>query len=150
MFRTKRIYSLGVKILARLFKFGIVGGSGVLVNAGLLYLFTERLGLQYRVSSIIAIECAIVNNFAWNFRWTWADRRADAATPATRQFLKFNLGSGLVALAVNWGLLVFLTEKAGLHYQASNLIGILCGVAANFLLTHLWTFAAPARAENRA
>ncbi|MBW8890100.1 MAG: GtrA family protein [Fibrobacteres bacterium] len=140
-----------MKIFARIFKFGIVGGTGVLVNAGLLYLFTECLGLRYRISSIIAIECAIVNNFTWNFRWTWADRRADGATPVTLLFLKFNLGSGLVALAVNWGLLVFLTEKAGLYYQAANLIGILCGVAANFLLTHLWTFAAPAaRAETRA
>ena len=43
----------------RFVKFGIVGGSGVLVNMGLLWLFTEVVGLFYIISSVLAIAFAM-------------------------------------------------------------------------------------------
>ena len=55
----------------RFVKFGIVGGSGFLVNMGFLWLFTEVVGLFYIISSILAIAIAMVNNFIWNYSLTW-------------------------------------------------------------------------------
>jgi dolichol-phosphate mannosyltransferase len=126
--------------IARLAKFGIVGGSGVVVNVGILALCKEQLGIDYRIASLIAIECAIVNNFIWNFRWTWQERRGAGLGSGIAMFTRFNISSGLTALAVNWGLLVLLTEAFGLHYSISNLIGIAMGTVANFLFSHFWAF----------
>jgi len=126
--------------LLRCVKFGVVGGSGVFVNAGLLYAFTEWAHFDYRVASIVAIELSILTNFLWNHRWTWRDRPLATRGALLLRLGKFNLSTGLVAFVVNWGILVVLTEHAGLHYQVANLIGIAFGAVANFTISHFWTF----------
>ncbi|MFP4416307.1 MAG: GtrA family protein [Fibrobacterota bacterium] len=129
-------------------KFGLVGGSGVFVNAGVLYMLTDIAGLDYRLSGIIAIEIAIINNFLWNYNWTWSERRHTSFSGAIGAFARFNVSSGLTALIVNWGFLVLLTELAGIHYQISNLIGIAFGTIVNFLVSHFWAFAATAEGRS--
>jgi dolichol-phosphate mannosyltransferase len=126
--------------ILRFTKFGIVGGSGVIVNVGLLHLFTAFFKIDYKISSIIAIECAIINNFLFNYFWTWNDRRTYKKRSFFYRLFKFHLSSGFTALIVNWGLLVFLTEVWHIYYHISNLIGIGCGSFVNFLLGHFWVF----------
>ena len=99
------------------------------------------LHIDYRIASLIAIECAIINNFFWNLRWTFKERTAQKHTPLLLVFLKFNLSSGLVALTVNWTLLILGAELLHLPVLLANLIGIALGTAANFLISHFWTFA---------
>jgi dolichol-phosphate mannosyltransferase len=130
--------------VARFFKFCVVGGSGVLVNAGLFRLLIRGAGLDYRLSAIAAIETAIVNNFLWNYLWTFRDRRASRVRDMLVMFARFNLSSGLTAMAVNWGLLVFLKEVFGVYEEVANLAGIAAGTLANFLASHFWAFAATA------
>jgi putative flippase GtrA len=124
----------------RFVKFGIVGGSGVVVNVGLLHAFTAYARMDYRIASIIAIECAVINNFLWNYFWTWKDRQAGSRRSLVYMLFKFHLSSGLTALIVNWGLLVLLTETFHFFYHVSNLIGIGCGAVVNFVLGHYWVF----------
>lgn len=128
----------------RFVKFCLVGASGVVVNAGLLRLLVRYAGVDYRLASLIAIAFAITNNFAWNAAWTFRDRSRVPRADLARMFLKFNLTSGLTALVVNWGLLVLLTEVAGLNLEAANLVGIAAGTTTNLLLSRGWTFRPPA------
>lgn len=132
----------------RFVKFGAVGGSGVAVNVGLLHVFTSLAGLDYRIASLAAIECAVVNNFLWNYFWTWRDRKAESKRSFVYMLLKFHLSSGFTALSVNWGLLLLLTGvlhvdyhiKGVPNYHVSNLIGIALGTGVNFVLGHFWVF----------
>ncbi len=121
----------------RILKFGLVGLSGVLVNMGVLYFLTEELSVYYLVSSVIAIECSIVSNFALNNLWTWRDREAGRLF---HRAIRYHVAAGLTAFLVNWLLLLLLTEVAGINYLVSNAIGIGCGIVSNFLLNDLWTF----------
>ena len=50
----------------RVFKFGIVGISGIMVNLGILYLMVEFFAMNKDLASPIAIEFSILNNFIWN------------------------------------------------------------------------------------
>lgn len=129
-----------IRGMRRFAKFGAVGASGVVVNAGLLFLFTERIGLDYRIASLIAIESAICSNFLLNNYWTWKDRKTTRASEVLVRFFRFNLSSGLVALVINWGLLIVLTEFAGISYHIANLFGIALGTLANFGASHFWAF----------
>ena len=52
--------------IARLFKFILVGATGIIINEGLLYVLTEYAGLFYLIISVIAVQAAILNNFVWN------------------------------------------------------------------------------------
>ncbi len=121
----------------RVLKFAVVGGSGVLVNMGVLYLLTHYARIHYMVSSVFAIEFSILTNFLLNNYWTWRDRMGKSFF---RKFLQYHISVGVSAVLANWLLLVFLTEVAGIYYLISNLIGIGVGMLFNFVLNDLWTF----------
>jgi dolichol-phosphate mannosyltransferase len=112
--------------------FGLVGLSGLFVNMGLLVILTVYGGLYYLLSSVIAIEVSILNNFLWN------DRLALGGSPEYRKrpFLKrlgyFHAGIAGGA-AINWLVLLLLTQFGGIHYLISNLAGILAGFIWNRL-----------------
>jgi len=121
----------------RIIKFSIVGGSGVLVNMGVLYLLTEYLHFLYWISSIFAIEISIIFNFLLNNIWTWRDRKKKSFTS---RIIQYHISVGMTAIIANWLMLILLTEMFGLYYMISNLIGIVIGTIANYIVNDLWTF----------
>lgn len=121
----------------RIIKFALVGGIGVLVNMGILYLLTTYFNVYYVISSLIAIEVSIISNFLLNNFWTWKDRNKKSFM---MRFLQYHLSVALAAFLLNWLLLIFLTEVFGVYYLLSNLIGICIGMIFNFILNDLWTF----------
>jgi len=123
----------------RFIKFCLVGSSGVLVNMGLLWLFTEHVGLFYLVSAAIAIETSIINNFILNDIWTFRDRRAPGMAARLVRLLKFNLVSA-VGIGINVGVLWTCTEVLGIYYLLSNLCGIAAAMLWNFIINLSWTW----------
>lgn len=135
----QQLQVLGRRII-RLLKFGTVGLSGVVVNSGLLYIGTDAVKLDYRISAVIAIEFSIINNYLWNTLWTWADKKALEHIFLLKRFLKFQLSAIITAFLINYGILICLTELFHVHYQISNVTGIALGSIMNFLLGHFWIF----------
>ncbi len=125
--------------IARFIKFCLVGGSGVLVNFGLLWLLTERAGLHYAVSAVFAIETSIITNYLLNNFVTFKDRRMPGVKTFIGNMAKFNLVS-LGGLVINLAILTFLTEIAGLFYMISNLFGIAGATLWNFFVNNWWTW----------
>ncbi|MEM6447419.1 MAG: glycosyltransferase [Cyanobacteria bacterium P01_D01_bin.123] len=113
--------------VGRFLRFGIVGGSGVLVDMACLFAFHDSalLGWPLTPSKILAAECAILNNFLLNDRWTFADRarQQHRFTQTAKRWLKFNLICSL-GLVLNLAVLQLLTRGLGLHYLAGNAIAI--------------------------
>jgi len=116
-------------------EFGFVGLSGVLVNIGSLYLFTEYVGLYYIISSIVAIEISIVSNFLLNDCWTFKlkDKSDTYRQNRFQRFFSFQCIS-IVGLIINIGILYFLTDFFGIYYLVSNLIGIIIVFFWNYLI----------------
>jgi len=125
--------------LMRLLKFIGVGLSGVLVNEGILWSLTEFGGLRYYFSSIIAIEASIISNFILNDRFTFSDRHTKNSGSFSKRLFKFNVTCAAGA-AIQYGLLILLTEFAGLNYLVSNLIGILVAFVWNYVMSLIWTW----------
>lgn len=121
----------------KILKFGIVGGSGVVVNMGLLYILTAYFHIDYKIASIFAIEMSIITNFLLNNYWTWQDQRDKNFW---LKMMQYHISVGIAAILANWLLLIFLTEVVGIYYMISNLIGIAVGTALNFVINDLWTF----------
>ncbi len=100
---------LSRRTFQRFIRFGFVGGSGVFVDMGMLFLLADArmLGWSLSLSKTLAAETAIVNNFIWNDIWTFKDLSAQkTGWPArARRFAKFNLiclaGIGLNVLLLN-------------------------------------------------
>jgi len=126
----------------RFLKFCAVGALGTLINTGILWLLTERLGLYYLLSSVFSIEAAIISNFLLNDRFTFADRRRKTASSFWIRMLKYNLVS-LSGLVINMGVLWLLTSAAGVYYLLSNLAGIAAATLWRFTVNFHWTWKAP-------
>ena len=137
----------------RFLRFGLVGGSGVLVNQATLYLLHDptRLGLPLLWSASAAWQIAVINNFAWNEAWTFADRVGGATGAKGRagRFLKFELIC-LVGLAISLVVLHFCTDRLHIHYLIANLIAIGISTAWNFLVNLRFNWSARAQAAKPA
>ncbi len=58
-------------LLVRLFRFNAASLVGLAINLGLLYLFTDVLGIHYLVSNLIGLAIAFKWNYLFSTWWTW-------------------------------------------------------------------------------
>ena len=125
--------------IVRRFKFSSVGLSGVIVNLGLLWLLTTFiLGEDlYMLAAVISIEASVINNFYWNDRWTFKDRRDGSSI--WMRLLKFH-GSRFLGIVTNLAVLYFLTDFIGLYYIISNIFAIGAGTLVNYLTSDKWVW----------
>ncbi|RXE55414.1 dolichyl-phosphate beta-D-mannosyltransferase [Methanoculleus taiwanensis] len=123
----------------KIFSFGLVGISGILVNMGLLYLLTEYAGLYYLLSALIAIELSIMNNFFWNDVWTFKSPKNLRLERKLHRFASFQFVA-IGGLLINLTVLYVLTEIAGVYYLLANLAGILIAFAWNYMVNRHYTW----------
>jgi putative flippase GtrA len=60
--------------LERWLKFNFVGGIGIGVQFGALFLLKSIFHFDYLLATALAVETAVAHNFLWHERFTWADR----------------------------------------------------------------------------
>jgi putative flippase GtrA len=127
----------------RLLRFGVVGGSGALVNLGALYVGQEFLFRNISASATrlnwslaVAILLATINNFCWNSMWTWRDRH----TPGSAIVIQF--GQYALACWVGIVLQIVFTKLLAMrfNYAIANLSAIAGAGIFNYLVNDLWTF----------
>ncbi len=133
-------------LLLEMFRFGVVGGVGFLVDAGVL-LAMLSLGLgPYGgrvVSYVVAASCTFALNRAWTFR-----AQPKSATPV-RQWVLF-LALNLIGFACNYGAYAALISSVPLVARFPVLgvaAGSLAGMTGNFLLSRRYVFGAGAAAK---
>jgi putative flippase GtrA len=128
----------------RWWKFNAVGLIGIVVQTGALWLLKSGLGVPPQWAIALAVEIAVLHNYAWHELWTWGDRRGPGKLG---RLIRFNLSNGLVSIAVNVLAMRILAGRYHVHYMIANLAGIACGALANFLLGEFFVFKAePAKA----
>jgi putative flippase GtrA len=124
----------------RWMKFNAVGGIGIVVQLGALALFRSRLKLDYLVATGLAVEIAVIHNFLWHERFTWADRPARRPVQSLVRLAKFNASNGAVSILGNLALMRLLVGELKVNYVAANLIAIVVCSLVNFLLGDRFVF----------
>jgi putative flippase GtrA len=120
-------------------KFNTVGLAGFGVQLAVLALLKSGLGMHYLVATIIAVETAVVHNFIWHERWTWA-HRVYGTSGALMRLLRFNAGNGVVSLAGNVFLMWVFVSKFNINYLIANIVSIgVCSIV-NFLISDRLVF----------
>ena len=122
---------------AQLTRFGVVGGSGFVVNLLVFWVLVHPAGADYRAANIAAYFVAVTNNFAWNRWWTFRDDAAGghAGFQAAR-FFAVSLVAQLVAL----GILEALVVGADAPKLAAQAVAVAAATPLNFLGNKLWSF----------
>jgi putative flippase GtrA len=124
----------------RWLKFNAVGAIGIGVQLSTLSILTSGLHVGYLVATALSVEAAIVHNFLWHERFTWADRLRISPGESLRRFAKFNLTTGLFSIGGNLIAMRFLVGTAHLHYLVANMLTIAICSILNFLVSDRLVF----------
>ena len=119
--------------MIRWLKFNAVGLIGVVVQLGVLSLLVKS-GVHYLVATALAVETAVLHNYAWHVRWTWAERAGS--------LWRFHLANGLISLLSNLVLMRVFTGWLGIPVLPANLLAIGLTSILNFVLGDRWVFSA--------
>jgi dolichol-phosphate mannosyltransferase len=120
----------------QLFKFGLVGGSGYLINLAVFAVLSDSLDLHHALAAVGAFCVAVTNNFILNRHWTFAARDGHAGFQAMR-FFAVSIG----ALLINLFVLEMLIAGSTLGALPAQAIAVAVAMPFNFLGNKLWTFA---------
>ncbi|HEU4393392.1 MAG TPA: GtrA family protein [Solirubrobacterales bacterium] len=120
----------------QLVKFGIVGGSGYLINLAVFALLSGNLGVHHAFAAVGAFGVAVTNNFLWNRYWTFGPGDGPAGFQAARFF-----AVSLASLGLNLAVLELLVAGGGVGELTAQAIAVAVAMPFNFLGNKLWTFA---------
>jgi len=126
--------------MIRWLKFNTVGAVGIGVQLAFLALLVHGFRLHYLAATALAVEAAVLHNFFWHWKWTWADRqRAGSVSPGSA-LLRFHLTNGLVSIAGNILLMRILAGTWNLPPVFANLLSIALCSLVNFFLSDRFVF----------
>jgi len=122
--------------------FSAVGVAGYALQTAALWLLVGRMGLPVVPATLLSTEAAVLHNFVWHVRWTWADRPSGPRAMVMR-LLRFNVANGGVSLAGGAALMALLVNAIGMHYLLANVVAVVICSVANYLASDRWVFRGP-------
>jgi putative flippase GtrA len=120
----------------QLLKFGVVGGSGYLINLGVFAFLSGNLGVYHAVAAVGAFCFAVTSNFLWNRYWTFGPGEGLAHLQAARF-----LAVSVACLVINLVVLELLVSSSGISELGAQAIAVAVAMPFNFIFNKLWTFA---------
>ena len=123
----------------RLLKFSMVGAAGIAVQLATLAALTG-MAINYLLATVLAVEMAILHNFFWHRRFTWSGRLSRSEQGATKSFIRFHLGNGLISAIGNLLIMRVLVGFLGIPVIAANISAITICWLANFFISDHWVF----------
>jgi putative flippase GtrA len=127
-------------LVRRLTAFNIVGAAGIALQLGAIAFLIRVCHWHYVPATALAVELAILHNFAWHQRWTWRDRPAASWRAAAARLLRFHLLNGAISLGGNLAVMALLTGVLRLDPVAANLIAIAACGLLNFAAGEIVVF----------
>jgi len=127
-------------LAARYLKFNFVGGIGVAVQLGALWLLEHTFHLHYLAATALAVETAVLHNFFWHERFTWKERAGGGWRPGAGRLLRFHAGNGLISIAGNLVLMRLFAGTFGMPHLVANALAIAVCSVANFAAGEWFVF----------
>jgi dolichol-phosphate mannosyltransferase len=119
----------------QLVRFAVVGASGYVVNLVVFAGCVHVVGIDYRVSAVVAWIVSVLNNFWLNRHWTFGAKEAHPLGQSIRFF-----AVSLVAFGFSYGVLVGLVSGMGVSKVLAQAVAIAAATPLNFLGQKLWSF----------
>ena len=116
-------------------KFCVVGGTGVVEDFGITFLFKEKLKLNKYIANSLGFMAAASTNYLLNRWWTFRSHDPEVA----QQYVQF-VGISAIGLILNNIIIYLLNDKARLNFYLSKLIAIGLVTLWNFFMNYYFTF----------
>jgi putative flippase GtrA len=130
--------------LSRFVRFNAVGAAGFAVQLAIVWFLSETASgftgpWGAAAITALAVEAAILHNFFWHERWTWADRPV-AGRARLARLAWFHLTNGLVSITGN---LVIVAALSGSNVIVANAIAVAVCSLVNFEAGDRLVFSSP-------
>ena len=126
--------------IVRWLKFNTVGAMGLAVQLLILALLLSILKPHYVWATVLAVETAVIHNFFWHWRWTWADRGHRDVRRMLAALMRFNLSNGLISLLGTVLCTVVLTGFFRLNPLLANVLSLVPCCVINYLVSDRLVF----------
>ncbi|MDR7417470.1 MAG: glycosyltransferase family 2 protein [Armatimonadota bacterium] len=123
---------------ARLWKFLLVGASGVVVNMVVFWFLVHPVGVHILSAGVVAGLLSTFTNFILNNAFTWADRKGGGVSIFVQRLGRYYVATWagyLIYLGLLWGL-----THLGLVPMLANLISVGVGGLFNYVMHNVWTW----------
>lgn len=121
--------------LRQLIRYGLVGGSGVVLDIVVFMLLYNVLGLNEQVANVISTSLGITNNFVLNALFTF-DKRDRLLV----RFLRF-YAVGLTGIVLTYVLFRIFSDGLGVDPNLVKAGSLPLVLAMQFVLNRKWSFA---------
>ena len=128
------------RITIRWLKFNAVGALGIVVQLSLLLSLKSGFHVSYLPATALAVEAAVLHNFLWHERYTWADRVQPSWKRSLPRLLRFNCTTGAISILGNLALMKLFVGCGHMDYLLANGFAIVLCSLANFLVSEGWVF----------
>lgn len=129
----------------RWLKFNAVGALGIAVQLAVLFGLKSGFHLNYLPATALAVEAAVLHNFLWHERYTWADRVQPSWRESSPRLLRFNLTTGAVSILGNLALMELLVDLGHMNFLLANGAAIVVCSLLNFVVSDRIVFCLPSK-----
>ena len=117
------------KLFAQIIKFGFVGGTSFLIDAGILFLLTEFVGVHYLISGAISFTASVIYNYILSIKWVF-DAKEDVNKV---QELAVFIGLSVIGLSLNQLFMWLFVDIFHIYYMFSKIIATAIVMVYNFV-----------------
>ena len=122
-------------MIFKLFKFIIVGSSGLVIDFGLTFVCKERLSFNKYLSNSIGFLLAASSNYFLNRVWTFGSNNPEIIV----EFASFFFVS-IIGLLINNSILWLIHNKMGINFYLAKFGAIVVTTLWNFFANYYFTF----------
>jgi putative flippase GtrA len=108
-------------LAARLLPWMVVAVLGFGVQTAVLLVLVHGARLHYLVAMALAVASAVVHNFLWHERWTWADRPSSGVPQRLARLARFVALTGIVSILGGVALTAVFVGRLDLPLAVANL-----------------------------
>ena len=120
----------------QLLRYGFVGGVAFVADYGLLWVLTEKGGVQYLVSAALAFVAGLTVNYLLSNLIVFKSHRLESRLAEFAVFAVI----GVIGLGLNEGIMYFCSEVLGIYYMVSKLVSTVTVFFWNFFARKIALF----------